>query len=407
MKHRQKIKSVALKSYRKKLASVNKKIKNHPELLAAHDFRAQQQMRFTNVDGKTFREEIRRRFPDAMAHLRKVFPGSDINFDVGLIDAVELVTELDEPLTHSLIRDTQDLVEGAAKALGFDIFHGVSAGAISSPGIEAYQQRLMLTQASVVLVSQNMILALHRLSKLLSLNVPIVNVKDGKFSIGDQMRDFAIVVDNDPQLQHLWREFFIQYSLFPADPPRGSAVAVPSLERTTMMADLMESMICFVVAHEYGHHMAAHGLGGAAGVDGPDRSVQHNQEIEADMLGALVTMKIGDTRNNFFAISGIGAIVVLKVLDLFRRGSAIISTGKEPDKPLRETHPDLESRVKAIRACGKACIEKEHFEVALRVQNAFMENLDHVWDNCRDELIRLHVEGVKPAASKSEEWLPF
>jgi hypothetical protein len=356
MKLRQKKKSALLNGYKKRITVYNSEasqVQPHPELLAAHDFRAQQQLRYAQVDGKTELEEIRHRFPEAMQHLREVFPDAEINFDMSLLDAISLVTENDKPLSHSLVQDAKDLVEGAARALGLRLFNGVSAGAIDSPGLEASQQRLMLTDASVVLVSEHMLLALHRFSKLLALSVPFTELDDKNFKISEHVADYTDKLDIDSQLQNAWCEFLINYSLHPTNPPRGSVVLVPSNQRMTLMSDLNEAMLCFVVAHEYGHHIAAHSLGKVAGVDGPDKGIQHKQEIEADSIGALLTMELGKTRRNHFAMTNVGSVLVLNVLELFRRGSAIISSGNEPIKSVRETHPLLQSFAfrRSLRGC--------------------------------------------------------
>ena len=259
----------------------------------------------------------------------------------------------------------------------------------------------------MILVSEHMLMALHRLSKLLALSVPIKDVDDDKFKIGELVAEYVVRLDADVQLQSYWCEFFVDYTLHPTNPPSGALVRVPTNQRTTLMNDFHEAMLCFVVGHEYGHHIAAHGLGAAASATGPDREVQHKQEIDADMIGALLTMKVGDSRDNFFALANVGAVLVLKVLELFRLGSTILSSGAAPTKSLRETHPDLELRIQAVRAPAKVHMPEHSFITTIRLQTVFEGLLDHVWNACRPRLEDLHKQGYRPVISKQTGWLPF
>lgn len=377
-------------------------------LAAAHDYRGQQQYRYGKTETFKFIESTKKEFDAAVAHVQIMFPDFTREKLVAMMNEKPgPETVMDEPIGHSQIQDFRVLIEQAIEKYGFPLHDGVSLGVLHGSGTEAMQQRVMMTNASVIMVTSNMLMLVHRVAKLLALSLPLT-ISEENFTPVYDLLEIKKFILADEQLLETWKELFFDYSFNNSSPANGRAVYVFGKERQTLWDDFSEAMSLFVVGHEYGHHIAQHSLGNQAGVTGENSATQHQKEFEADIYATLLSSQAGQLteRPNWFALTSVGAVVILTVLELIRRGSRILATGQDEDSNTRSSHPPLEERIKAIRVAAHHFCGDGNFEVALKMQETILGTVQVAWQSARDSLMISHRSGIRPVEDVSGGWLP-
>jgi hypothetical protein len=309
------------------------------------------------------------------------------------------MTELDHPITHSKVIGNCKLIELAAEKCNFSLHGRVSAGALQSGGLAAMQQRVMMTEASVVMVTADLILLINRLSKLIALSLPIEGGGE-EFNPRYDLESVTKQINETENLRSEWISFFCDYSYSSnsKSPVHGGPIIVYGKERQTLWDDFDEAMSLFVIGHEYGHHIAKHSLGDQVSVDGMNTESQHQDELVADMLATVLSTSAGQLaeRPNWFALSGVGAVIILTVLEYIRRGERILNTGSHESTITRNSHPPLDGRLKVVRNVVSDFFGDKGAETAIRMQNHIKELIDLAWFYASEELINAHHRGVRP-----------
>lgn len=400
---------------RKKLRFRSVKVELSPErteLMAAHDFKRQQQSRVPGLTSKEHKEKYYRLLPEARKHLKHVFPDAELPTEMQLravYRATALDTNFDDPLVMSKLNELRDRIETAARDLELPLHSGLSVGGLASDEVAAMQQRVMMTDASVVLITEHFLLLLHRLSKLLALSTPIAHSAGDTFLPSVELDAFKAAYLEDANLKKSWMDFFIDYSLHPTAPPRGPAYVLAGSIKPTLSDMYEQAMETFVVAHEYAHHIAKHSLGGIATAEGADQDSQHLQELEADMIAAHICMKISDSPADFnmYLISNVGACTILKILELIRQGTAILEGKHCIVGATRRDHPPLAQRLSAIRLMTREMVSAGTFETLASLQAMYCDFLDFIWLHASEEIKKLHAQGVRPPSIGSPQWFPM
>lgn len=375
------------------------------DLDAAKDYREQQQARHKGkrdefVHATSAGAEV------VTAHLRSFLPG-DHDIPRLLAQAAggsPTLSEFDEPLTHGLVQRLCDDIEKAANKLGWPLHGGVSASSIMSSGLEAMQQKVMMTDASVVLVTPSLLLLCNRVGKLMARSLKLTSSEES-ISLSFEPQDFLNQCGLDTLLWEDWMTLFYDCAHDPLDPPAGKIYGL-SGERYYLWSMFCRAMELFAVGHEYGHHIAKHSLNGAASSAGEDSTLQHEKECEADMIGTVLSAHAGADSKvpNVFAMSGAGAIALLTVLEYGRRAHGILQTGIEVEST-RDSHPLLEARVAVVRDAVFHCTDGEERELFLSAATWTSELLETVWDRTKIALKMAHKDGLRPKENPSD-WLP-
>jgi hypothetical protein len=381
------------------------------DIEVADDYREQQQRRFSKIDPNILTQKFIRRWPECLQHLHKTFPHTaelDITLDIALghLSKTKLVTKYDEPLTHQEVTYFSDLVNSAVLRIGLPMYGGISVGAIHSEGIEAMQQKVMLTEASVVMINANLSLAMYRLAKLLALTTPITIFPHEKYKISESLEEYKEKYANDQTLKQNWMQFFYDYAYDRKNPGKGSAISLPTVQCASFLEDLYESLFVFVIAHEYSHHIAKHTLEYAS-ASGECIDIAHQKELEADMLGTHICMEVGGHSevDNISCFTTIGIPTLFSVLEMFRIGEKILLTGKIDESPTRSTHPSPSIRIRAIRQVISE-LYPEGIDTITRMQDMFHNLICYIWEDAKITLLSAHSKGVRPLINKNTDWLP-
>lgn len=377
-------------------------------LAAAHDYRGQQQRRYGGAETEQFIHRSKTEFDAAVAHVQIMFPDMTPAVICSLMNERSgPETDLDEPISHSQIQDFRQIIERAMEVFGFPLHEGVSLGVLHGAGTQATQQRVMMTDASVVMVTSNLLMLVHRTAKLLALSLPI-EIDGEKFTPSYDLQKIGEYMDGLPDLQNAWDELFFDYALNFLSPANGRTVFVFGKEQQTLWDDLSEAMSLFIVGHEYGHHIAQHKLGDSVGVGGEEKKIQYKKEFEADIYAALLSAEAGELteRPNWFSLTGAGAVVILTMLDLIQRGVQILREGYEAGHHESDSHPPLADRIQAIRAVSSNYFGEGNIHMAIAVQDTLIGTVLHAWDSAKKSLMQHHRNNVRPVEDASGGWLP-
>ncbi|MCL9802143.1 hypothetical protein [Pseudomonas sp. AKS31] len=382
------------------------------DLGAAHDYRMQQQRAFGADDLSRWRS-LSSQVPDLMKFLQRQFRGFPLEgVEAEIIDNLSLpVGPFDEPLLHAGIDDDRQQIERAAIELGYSLHSGVSAGVLHGPGMDAMQQRVMLTHASVLLVNIHLNTALHRLAKLLARSTPVDTA-------GKALWEYANIRDTikaDQALQTDWTHFFMDYSLDSAQPGIGRAIPVSGLHQMCLLGDFSEAMSWFVMGHEFGHHILQHTLDGEASADGESAEVTQGKEVEADVVGARLSAYLGEHNLrglNYMAKTNIGAVLVLTTLDCFKRGRHLMLTGTQDGFRKDDAHPPLQKRLQSVLSatCGSypdADPERIAWFNTLRDQQKIAHDvIELIWRKSSPLLKKAFDDGMRGKTKLDTGWLP-
>lgn len=372
------------------------------DLEAAHDYRDQLLERLNTDDPASYVLPVER-LDEAVEFIKGQYPGLDFT-------DTELKSKLAELSAAGVSRHESDMgelrseVERIANNIGYKLHGGVSMGVIHGAGVKAIQQKVMLTEASVIFMTRHLSTLIYRLAKLLARTLPQDVDVDGNKSIVWSLDEVKEVLYADRQLQQDWDFFFMDYSIDPDCPSVGEARKVESSDEAHLVFDLCESMEWFVLSHEYGHHIMQHSLDGVAGVQGEEHELAKGKECQADLIGAHICMALGAQNNrglNFTAMFNIGAVVILTTLDCIMRGRSIMRSGSDDGFSHSNTHPPLDYRLGAISFMLRHIYKEEkpdamkEVQWALSMQSSAKELIEYIWGRSKKYLEKCYLHGIR------------
>lgn len=379
------------------------------ELSAAEDYRVQQQIRYDKAAVELFKRNIIEKFDEALLHFQKFNPELTREmFEDYLSPTGSASTELDEHYAYFGVLSLCELIEQSAEKNNLPLHAGVAAGVVMRSGIAATQERVMMTEASVITMSSDLMILINRIAKLLALSIPIESREDGTHV---PQYDFVAVLDQINKTENLrayWIRLFMDYSKNFKSPSAGEVIVITNEDQQTLWIDFDEAMNLFVLGHEYGHHIAKHSLGGQIGAEWDDSISMHHNELEADLLATILSTSAGQLtdRPNYCALTGLGAVVILTVLDCIRKGESILKTGRADIGNESQTHPPLEKRLEIIRDYITHFIGDKGIETVRTMHNCIHDLINTAWDNSAEELSKAYQDGVRPPNDSPQDWLP-
>ena len=148
---------------------------NEKDIDIAHDYRGQQQTKYGTEMPSLMMQAIPILKPKLVAHLKSFLPDratEELNQQLDNIATnSDRKTSLDEPFGCAIMQNLCLQIESAAVGLNLPLHEGVSAGVLHTAKTEAMQQPVMMTDASVVQMTANMLMLCNRLAKLLARTV--------------------------------------------------------------------------------------------------------------------------------------------------------------------------------------------------------------------------------------------
>jgi hypothetical protein len=290
-----------------------------------------------------------------------------------------------------LVRGYANWVEKICAKLNLSLRGGVACGVLWNPGVEGpAHQGVLTTDASMIVVPESTLMLCHFICKLLARSLPLKAVS------GDtQVHVSAEAVLANIRSNAKLRDYAVGFLAYLATLDRrlmrrlGNAGGLAR----PVWRNLLISMELFVVAHEFGHHIAKHSLEGSAAVDSESNLQSKIDELEADRIAALIVADFGAESQIHAAHSVAGGVVALVGLDLLRRTRSVLSTGRVQQID-SNTHPTLDQRLLVFDTLRYDPRNVEH--VRSTRQN-FRDILEGLWDLILPDLQAMHARGIRPA----------
>jgi hypothetical protein len=412
------------------------------ELNVALDYRAQLQEKSYNpmvLDDETLKglqEHLNKVFPNPeqddqfiIGSLREFLAGKSANYKLSTVDIKKLLQREGFTENHPILeivttgetsnyddfmtalfseKHTKTLVN-ACEDIGFKLRSGFSIGVIDSDGLQAEQIPIWMTEASVINITQQLLITSNRLSKLLAKSMCFRFNEDSKYQLSNDINDYKSKLLKDRILQREWSLFFADCGYNPKKPPLGERIELSNEYDQSCFIDFSDSIINFILGHECGHHLANHSLDGMASVDNVKSDDPYKEEKEADMLGCHLAMRIGHNPEepNWFSAINLGATCILKATQLIERSHHLLKDGHEKvDLQVNASHPPFETRIEIIKWFISYYYEDSPAsKVAIEMHDLILDLFDFIWLNVSAFVRDLHKEGHRPEPVNSQ-WLP-
>jgi hypothetical protein len=365
------------------------------ERVAAEDFRRQIQERFARPTRRTKEETLRwldenqAKFAEIMS---QTFGGAAdtlrfVEVSRRLLEQVELGNPHDDLLTHSVVDAHCKEIEETCRRLEIPLRSGVAYGSTDSLEADAARYAVPFTEASVVSLSSGLILFCSDLSKVFSRSL-IYEPGGSRFSL--EPSDVYAKVGADPDLKMHWTEVIGGYG-YGSGPLNVTHRVVP-LPAAVIRQQLLWAMERFAVAHEYAHHIAAHGRREFVAKGADDESA--NEEHEADLFAFRLTQIMGADDKNIWAVSGAGPVVLLKSLHCVRQARQVLSTGLDTLPP-SSTHPPISERLESFEQLDFTVREDQRTPFR-KLRRNVATIIDLLWPKLLNYLLMMREHGLRP-----------
>ncbi|MGU3663928.1 ImmA/IrrE family metallo-endopeptidase [Methylobacterium sp. A49B] len=346
---------------------------------------------------------------------------SDLLLDIaqansqGMVDTSELIeayrkavssasteTLEDDPNARLILAHSIEEIEHACKDLGLEVQAGVVYGGNPTSGLMASQRSVSFTggAASIVEVSIPFLPFCNLVSRMMTLTLA---ESEGEawsqvpLSLKDRL-------PSKPDLVGDWSSLILSYAVN-GFPPQHHVFGFANANQALTRLLLLKSMETFAIAHEYGHHVLRHGQSEST----EDKADHLQDEHEADVFGHMISYKIWSNpqKVNPFAVTGVGAVLMLGLIDLVARAKNLLRTGLDQSPP-RKRHPPFRERIDVISVASTRYMPEEVSRPAQIMRDAFMEIIELIWTQIKPSIIKMREEGARPNEDNvgPTDWLP-
>jgi hypothetical protein len=202
--------------------------------------------------------------------------------------------------------------------------------------------------------------------------------------------DVYAKVGADADLKMHWTEVIGGYG-YGSGPLNVTHRVVP-LPASVIRQQLLWAMERFAVAHEYAHHIGAHGRREFVAKGADTESV--NEEHEADLFAFRLTQIMGADDKNIWAVSGAGPVVLLKSLHCIRQARQVLSTGLDTLPP-SSTHPPISERLESFEQLDFTVREDQRTSFR-KLRRNVATIIDLLWPKLLNYLLMMREHGLRP-----------
>lgn len=282
---------------------------------------------------------------------------------------------------------------------------GIVAGVQPAYGNIIHQANVPWTDVSIIATTIPFLAFCNLVARAMARSLPHRIAENGSPSVSFDPGEVRHYLNSQSDIVYEWSRVLAHYAMFGWPPQQTLSTTPQGLQQVTRI-QLLRALELFAVSHEVGHHVCEHG----AMESSEDRADMLAQEHEADIFARLISIGIGaeDEPQNYFAIAGVGGVVLLGSLELVRRAKAVLGSYEDSsDASHAATHPPFAERIAAIAILDeKLPGNLETSAPAMRAH--FLGILEVIWELTLPEITRIRDAGMRPKtmAESGADWLP-
>ena len=326
--------------------------------------------------------------------LRQLLGKDDISVEASWVeaelDSVVLSTEYQDPYTyHTLFRIVQDIEKIKGEVLE-DAGLNVEMPYFGTVEHMAFSAEVCSSQCSekLILISNGLFTFAHLMAKVVALALPIVEEGE-RLGFSTKEEDIQRNLEEHPEGKLRFFDLMLACLMTNA-PPSARQYLVEN--RLNMLVNIVrDSFEIFVVAHEYAHAALGHlddknihktaGLEDIAADDLKQIFHSWEEELEADLCGAALTLRVMGERGIEPYMAMLGIIVCTNSFELFEK-IEMLRSGDPEQRKVSRSHPPGLLREKLL--------EKEIFEDR---ETVLFETVDavfgHLWEEFVDFFLKI------------------
>jgi hypothetical protein len=316
------------------------------------------------------------------------------------ISAVGEIGPHDDANATLIMRRVLGQIEQACVELEIETSGPVVSGLLPMYGLDAGQKRVPYTDASIVAFSTSFLPFCDLVSVVLAASL----VVDGAAgTISCDQRAVSANLEARFEVAELWVSIILDYAVYGWNQSRRDLELTKPEQAARAL--LLRAMELFAFGHEFAHHALRHDLASTH-----ESSVEsHAREYAADQFAQVVSKHIGSKERPpvVYAVSGVGAVVILKALDLISRARSVLETGDDTPR-FATSHPPVVDRIQRIAEVhrGETVETQERYS---NLRQNFAAIFDRIWLSIRPDIVELHKKGIRPqrGALPAGGWLPF
>jgi hypothetical protein len=254
--------------------------------------------------------------------------------------------------------------------------------------MNAMAMRVPATDQHIVVFQTGVFGFLNLMSTVVARSMPFVGTEESGLKFSTETAAIAELLDSTPVVHHRFVDLLGAYIF--VGHPHAARQYVLEMPWLNVSQNLLKSAESFILGHEFGHIILGH-LDGArdrsakrGGVDVDMVEESHEQELAADLMGLVLTLKTLTANGYDIALSYWGIEVALRSVDIVHRGLAVARGLPEATAPSSDTHPSPEERREFLRiGLGGLVQDENRVAGALQLADSAVHVIDELWARTR------------------------
>jgi hypothetical protein len=339
------------------------------------------------------------------AQFESLYPGLDPSRRKQLADklyhemlerANQVPSPYEEPIGYAIMRRIADAIEAAVQMANMPIESMPVLSTLPLGQINAKTILIPDTTEHIVAFDLGLIFFMHHLPNAIARAIPM---KDQIF--GGSIEGIRNRIRRDPSIVGWFSELVIEYAT--TGDPVLTPVYTIEPEYALPAHILRDSMMCFALAHEYGHVIAGHLSGRTPTaalhphVDTEALEYSWRQELEADECGlGLSILAMHQLGYEEVSMRYSGADLYFSAMDIMDRAVSLLEYGDERRRTLG-SHPPSDQRRSALRRLIAQNLGTELSAKPIMISESLEQAVNMLWRPTHAALLDIRKRGERVA----------